>query len=498
METFVELLEKVGAGDGISSTAYDTAWIARLKDIDSDLGNQALEWICENQLEDGSWGAAIPFYYHDRVVCTLSAMIALTYKGRRQQDKLRIQRGLEALDRITAGATQGLQLDINGALVGFEVIVPTLVAEAEQLGIIRQQKERILGKLTRLREVKMQKLRGLRISRFVTIAHSAEMTGKDKLELLDIERLQEKNGSVGASPSATAHFALYVRPGDQSAIDYLAPIVRSRDGGAPPLAPFEIYELVWVLWNLSITNLYQENTAIAKSCDAHLDYLERHWRPGQGLALSQFFSSTDADDTSLAYEFLSKFGRKPELNAVLQYEEREWFRCFHNEANPSVDVNIHVLCALKQAGYDRSNPSVQKALNFIRSKRIFKKYWLDKWNLSPFYTTAHLIIGACGYDDQLCEESIEWILETQEPNGSWGFYNVPTAEETACCIQALAIWQKYTGKSFRERIKRARGWLLGNCEPPYPSLWIGKALYYPEILVKSCILSALALAQESS
>lgn len=496
METFAELLEKVGT-DTISSTSYDTAWIARLKDVDSELGNRALEWICENQHEDGSWGARFPFYYHDRVVCTLSAMIALTYKGRRQQDKERIRRGLDALDRITAGATQGLQSAPNGATVGFEVITPTLVAEAEQLGIIKQQKERILGRLAHLRELKMKKLQGLKVSRFITVAHSAEMTGKDKLDLLDIDHLQEANGSVGNSPAATAHFALYVKPGEQCALDYLSQIVRAHKGGAPALSPFETFECVWVLWNLSITNLYQTDKAVTNACNVHMDYLERTWKPGQGLSLSTSYSVPDADDTIVAYELLSKFGRKPELEAVLQYEDQNWFRCYHYEANPSIDVNIHALGALKQAGYDKWHPSVQKALGFIRSHRRHGRYWLDKWNLSPYYTATHAIIEASGYDDELCEDSIKWILETQEPDGSWGFFNVPTAEETAYCIQALAIWQRYTGRPCQETIKRASDWLADHCEPPYPPLWIGKSLYCPEILVKSCLLSALALAQES-
>jgi halimadienyl-diphosphate synthase len=302
---------------------------------------------------------------------------------------------------------------------------------------------------------------------------------------------------VGASPAATAHFALYVKPGDQSALQYLSRIVTTHNGGAPALSPFEVFECVWVLWNLSLTNLYQTDKAITNLCDARMDYLEKQWKPGQGLALSEFFSVPDADDTIVGYEILSKFGRKPELDAVLQYEDKEWFRCYHYEANPSVDVNIHVLGALKQAGYDKSDPSIQKALNFIRSKRIHNRYWLDKWNLSAYYTTSHLIIAARGYDDQLCEDSINWILETQEPTGSWGFFNVPTAEETAYCIQALVLWQRYTGKSFREQIRHARQWLSENCEPPYPPLWIGKSLYCPDILVKSCLLSALTLAQES-
>ena len=32
-------------------------------------------------------------YYHDRVVCTLAAMIALSYRGHRDHDKVQIESG---------------------------------------------------------------------------------------------------------------------------------------------------------------------------------------------------------------------------------------------------------------------------------------------------------------------------------------------------------------------------------------------------------------------
>jgi halimadienyl-diphosphate synthase len=498
MESFVDLLKMVGTGNYMSNTPYDTAWIARLKEVDSELSDQALSWICEHQLNDGSWGANFPFYYHDRVICTLSSMIALTYRGRRAQDKLQIQKGLEALEHITAGATKGLLLDTSGATVGFELIVPTLVAEAEQLGILKQQGERILGKLARLRETKMRKLEGVRISRHITVAHSAEMAGTDKIHLLDVANLQEQNGSVGCSPSATAYFALCVKPGDQRALEYLSPIVSVRNGGAPTLSPIELFERIWVLWNLSLTSLYQEDKEVAAICNAHLDVLEKYWKPGKGLGFSDQFTLADGDDTSVAFELLAKHGRKPDLADVLDYEEDSWFRCFQYEANPSVDVNVHVLAALKQAGYDKTHPRIQKVLSFIRSKRNPRKYWLDKWHLSPSYTTAHVIVCARGYDDALCEESVQWMLDTQKSDGSWGFFNRSTAEETAYCIQALATWQKHTGKSFSSQIRQAGLWLEKHCEPPYPPLWMDKSLYCPEILVKSCILSALTLVDQST
>lgn len=495
MEDFHSLLKTLGASR-MSHTVYDTAWIARLNEIEPEISNQALEWICENQLPDGSWGAERPMYYHDRVMCTLSAMIALNWRGRRAQDKSRIQKGLDALETITSGATRGLSSASSGATVGFELIAPTLVAEAERLGLIKQQKDRILGKLGHAREIKMAKISGYKISRSMTFAHSAEMTGKDKIDLLDIDNLQEINGSVGNSPSASAHFAMYVKHGDEKALKYLRTLIDKGAGGVPTLSPIEIFERVWALWNLTLTGLHTTDAQINTLCAPHLDYIESHWQPERGLSFSESFTPTDGDDTGVGFEILSKFGRQLELNAVLSYEEEKWFRCFNFELNPSVDVNIHILGALHQAGYDKEHPSVKKILKFIRSMRQPTGYWLDKWNLSPYYTTAHIIILCKGYDDELCTEAVNWILNTQKANGSWGFCGFSTAEETAYCVQALKIWQKHGGKISQGRLEQAKLWLRKNCEQPYPPLWIDKSLYCPETLVKSTIISALVMADD--
>src|SRR3972149_5577623 len=162
----IELLKQLGPGK-MSATAYDTAWVARLGDIDRDLSNRALEWLNENQLPDGSWGAPAPNYYHDRVISTLAAMIALTYRGRRAHDRQQIEKGLIALERITSEATKKLMADPNGATIGFEMIVPNLVEEAENLKLVKQQGQRILGRLSELRKVKLQKMTGYKISRNV-------------------------------------------------------------------------------------------------------------------------------------------------------------------------------------------------------------------------------------------------------------------------------------------------------------------------------------------
>ena len=489
----LKLLEEIVPGQ-ISSTAYDTAWVARLIDQDSVLSNKALGWLTEHQLPDGSWGAAEPFYYHDRVISTLSAMIALTHRGRRAQDKVQIENGLFALEQITSGATGGLAADPNGATVGFEMIIPTLVAEAEQLGIIKQQGDRILGRLSRLREAKIERIKNIKISREISTIFSCEMAGDDKLHILNMENLQENNGSIGSSPSATSYFLLKIDPGNEHALEYIR---RSTNNGSASFAsPYNIFERAWVLWNIGICDIVDDG--IKGACSSHLETLEKHWRPLQGVSFSSNFGPCDGDDTSVAYGALAQFGIYKDIETLLSYEQEEHFRCYDFEANPSIGANTHMLSALKYAGFEGDHPAIQKILNFLRTNQQFDAYWVDKWHISPFYMTAHIVLACIGYDDQLCDDAIEWILNSQKPNGSWGFYTFSTAEETAYCIQALAIWEQHTGKVPASRIEMGLNWLRENMDPPYPPLWISKATYSPELIIKSTILCALALGEKLS
>jgi halimadienyl-diphosphate synthase len=489
-----KLLEEIGPGR-MSSTAYDTAWVARLVDYDREMSNNALSWLCENQLPDGSWGAAEPFYYHDRVISTLAAMIALTHRGRRAQDKAQIEKGLLALERITSGATSGLAADPNGATVGFEMIVPTLVAEAERLGIIRQQGNRILGRLRRLRDAKMAKLQGLKINRYITPAFSAEMAGDDQLGLLDIENLQENNGSVANSPAATAHFAMFVKPSNLQALDYLKTL-RNLDGGIPFAAPFDIFERAWVLWNLLLGgNSFQKD--FSSDIERHLQFLQSAWCPESGVGFSTSYTPCDGDDTSLTFEVLSRLGVSPDIGPVQKYENETHYICYPLEINASISVNAHVLGALKQAGYDSRHPSVKKVLNYLRTNQYPDGYWVDKWHISPFYPTAHIIINCADWDKAMCEKAMDWMLKMQQSTGAWGYFGIPTAEETAYCLQALEVWRRRGNKVPVAHLISGAQWLERNYTESLHQLWIGKVLYCPENVVHSAMVNALSMVEES-
>jgi halimadienyl-diphosphate synthase len=326
------------------------------------------------------------------------------------------------------------------------------------------------------------------INRHVTMAFSAEMAGTDGQHMLDVENLQESNGSVGVSPSATAYFAAYIKKGDEASLNYLRSVLKP-DGGLPNVAPFDVFEIAWTLWNLSLI----PGLVHTEKLKPHLEFLSNAWKPKIGIGFAAGYSVKDSDDTGLVYDTLLRYGIEKDLAAVLTYEEKENFRCFDLEVNPSISANIHVLGALVQAGLTGKNSSVQKIITFLRKARANNPFWLDKWHSSPYYATAHAVIACTGIGNDLAAESVEWIIKTQNSNGSWGTY-IPTAEETAYALQALLMWNRKVARIPKATIRDGTLWLKEHMDGPYPPLWIGKCLYSPNLVIRSAVISALALA----
>lgn len=493
-EKIHQVLKEAGTSK-ITRAAYDTSWIARLGEFDRPLSNQALNWLAENQLPDGSWGAAQPLYYHDRIISTLAAMAALTLQGRRLQDRRQIERGQRALEMLSKGATRGLMSDPAGATIAFEYIMPTLLAEVESHDMLSHQDDSVLGRLTRQRTAKLTKLPKKVINRNFTMAFCAEMVGSHELLLLDVDNLQESNGSVAYSTAATAFFIINVRP-DPDALAFLNKY--AVNGGVPYCTPIDTFEHAWVLWNFSLLDALGDETLAL--CKPSLDFLEKYWSNKDGIASIAALTTKDGDATSMTYHVLKHFGRDIDKQGLLHYEEHDHFRCFGLEANPSLSTNVHVLGALREAGFEPGHPTVQKVLLFLKQTQGGHPFWFDKWHASPYYTTCHAVIASAGYTDELVINAVEWILNTQNDDGSWGYYdNTPSAEETAYCLQALVMWKRLGNGDIEiplDVLKRGADWLKTHMDDPYPWLWIGKSLYCPELVVESAILSALLLVEQ--
>lgn len=484
-----QLLQEMGPGHQITVSAYDTAWLARLVEINEPIGYEALDWLRSNQLEDGTWGAVEPLYYHDRVICTLSAIITLKKYGN-ESDLPRINRAIPVFYEYL----EKLYQDPAGETIAFEMLLPALMAEGKEIGLLPLGGTSQLNQMSLTREIKLSRAPGKVISRQVTMAFSTEMVGKRGLHLVDANNLQEANGSIAYSPAATVFYVLNIQPQDQKALSFLRD--RTTNGTVPYIAPIEVFERGWSLWNLAVSGVLDDE--MLELCQPHLDAMEKEWEPGIGIAACEGLTLVEADTTSLVFETLLRYNRFVDLNAILRYEEDEHFRCFGLEANPSISTNIHVLGALRQADLGVLHPSVQKVIRFLTQTKISNSYWMDKWHASPFYPTAHAVIAAAGYDNNLIKNAVSWILDQQKADGSWGFYGSSTAEETAYCLQALYAWKKNYGTVPFGVLERGIYWLLNNMDKPYPPLWIGKSLYAPVLAVRSAILGALMMGTNFS
>lgn len=486
-DEFAQLLDDVGRGT-ISNNAYDTAWLARLhsnKQL-APLADEALQWLRRNQRSDGSWGAAAPLYHHDRVICTLSAIIALEERGF-SEDKPRIAAGIEALRYHQAC----LDLDLAGETVAFNMISPTLYIEAIRMGLLKGKSTKRLRELATEREIKLAKAPGNAISRHVTMAFSSEMIGSDGLHILHTSDLQECNGSIAHSPSATAFFLKHVDPENQPAIDYMK--ANFFRGGMPNVLPFDVFETAWTMWNLSLTDSI--NDALAAQCEPHLAFLQRHWHPQKGIGFASEYTPKDGDDTGFIFEVLSRFDKRPNIDPVLHYETDTHFKCFALESNPSISTNVHVFGALRHNGYSSKHLPVQKVIKFLKQNQHADGYWIDKWHISPYYPTSHMVINAVGYCEEIVKDAVAWLLRTQNLDGSWGVLQ-GTAEETAYALQALAACKKHGFDIPFDQLAAGEMWLHDHQHDEDVPLWIGKCLYTPRLVVRSTILSALLLCQE--
>lgn len=493
----MHLLRSPAPRPGIEGTAYDTAWLASVPEVANRRRSQfptALQWLIEHQHADGSWGGPVR-YEHDRILTTLAALAPLAAFGRRADDR----------DSVAAGTRylwqHGHRLAHEPAeLVGFELLLPALVQRAQQAGIAVPPHIDIYGKQ---REEKLRLIpRAALYSPRVTIVHSLEFLG-DQGDLGGLQAAQGANGSLGNSPATTAYYL--ARHDDDRARAYLEGCL-ARTGGAmaPVLHPCETFELLWSAYHLLLAGVPARELLTA----AEVAYLRESLRNG-GISLSPSFPIPDADDTAVALLFLHELGEEVDLSILQPFERPEagFFASFPYERHSSIGVNIHVLHALLRVpGYPEVARVIDRLLDYIAETQLEGLYWVDKWHISPYYATAHTLAVLRELPERqaarvrpLIERSREWVRQTQNEDGSWGFYGQPTAEETAYGVLALTCGAAWQGLDEADRrccdraVASLRATLAaapGN-EAALPPLWIDKCLYTPTLVVRAAIESAL-------
>ena len=472
-------------------TDYDTCWAARLTNEDGSLAYpHLLEALKAHQHPDGSWGSRIP-YIHDRLLSTLAVVLLLRRFGHRRHDREQRLAG----ERYIWQHASELKHDVQPT-AGFEMILPTLLEEGEKLGLNLPYAR--LQRYERARAEKLSLLPTHRLFETKTTALFSIEAFAGSVDPEDVAGLLSENGSMVDSPSATAWLLGQVpdwRARFPQSTAYLEDLLERNGVGLPIMAPCGIFMRAWVIYYLYYGRFLSGREELLRP---HYEYLRDHWRP-EGVGSSPF-ALPDSDDTSMALLALHRAGYEVDGTCLLDYERDEHFIVFDYERHPSISANLHILEALETLPKNDRPRVRDKILAYILNARETSGYyWSDKWHASVYYPTSQALMALLPYASDQVDDTLNWLLSTQRADGSWGQY-IPTVEETALVLLALVYYYRAGWPLPQQPLRLAARYLMADERPfesIYPELWTAKVLYAPTLVVRSIILAALGLYQDT-
>jgi halimadienyl-diphosphate synthase len=473
----------------MNASPYDTAWLARLSG-DNGQGPrwpELVDWLLEHQWQDGSWGGQVE-YYHDRILCTLAAIVAL----KESRDGARIESAIQRGERYVWRNFHFLHHD-PVELVGFELIFPTLLARARTLDLEVPAHSCGYGSIraAKLRLLPLELL----YSPDTSVAFSLEFLGA-KGDPEQLGRALGGNGSIANSPATTAYLMMQ-GGGGPPALDYLEEM-RGQPGGIPHFHPLGTFETAWILEHLTFGGFGLDDGAL---CAPDLwDELSASVTP-EGVSMDPAFGIKDGDTTAVTARMLLLAGRQVDPQVLRHFEDSESriFRTFRFERNASVSTNAHALEALAlMPDYPERQEVWDRVVTMLLASRKYQSYWVDKWHASPLYATSHVLISLLQSKEPLVSEclgSLDWIVHLQRQDGSWGFFGPGTAEETAYALLTLLHYHRQFNLFDQDVLKRGAAylWRASERNQPYPDLWIAKSLFAPEGVVRAAILAAMQI-----
>jgi halimadienyl-diphosphate synthase len=448
-----------------------------------------LDWLIEHQWLDGSWGGAIR-YYHDRILCTLAGIIALKkYEDHSAREV--IERG----ERYIWHNLHRLRHD-PFELVGFELIFPTLLNRARVLGLDVPTHTCGYGR------IRAEKLKLLPEELIYSPTTSAAFSLEFLDTLVDLNRIHQllgPNGAIANSPATTAYYVLQADKSPE-ALAYLERTTALSEG-VPAFYPFRTFELAWVLEHLSFGGLSLDSLIQDSTWRELLATLDE-----DGVSMDPTFGIKDGDTTAVTEHVLALGGHSVDPMILHRFEKPKLriFSTFDFERNASTSTNAHALGALAvMPDYPDRQEVLDRIAAWLLSDRVYDTYWVDKWHTSPYYATSHALIALIETQRTLLAEydsSIEWLLHTQRGDGSWGYFDRGTAEETAYALLALLRYHRRVKPVAREILDNGVSSLSPSVEETsrdYPDLWIAKSLFAPGSVIRAAILAAINLYQDT-
>lgn len=136
------------------------------------------------------------------------------------------------------------------------------------------------------------------------------------------------------------------------------------------------------------------------------------------------------------------------------------------------DITARVLEMLARWGYDRTDPRVRRAIDFIKKEQEPDGAWFGRWGVNYVYGTWQVLKGLSCIGEDMSQEYIQkgaqWLRAVQNEDGGWGescaTYDDPslrgqgpsTASQTAWALMGLIA----AGDVSSERMQRGLDYLL--------------------------------------
>lgn len=411
------MLRSMNDGE-ISSSAYDTAWVAMVPNLDGDGGPQfpsTLRWIIENQLDDGSWGDEKFFSAHDRIINTLASVVALSSWSLSPEQ---CERGLLFLrdNMWRLGEENRVEL----MTLGFEMVLPPLIDIAKGLGLDFPYEDPALLDIYAKREMKMKRI-PREVMHSVQTSMLFSLEGMGGLEWEKLLRLQNLDGSFFFSPASTAFALMETR--DENCRSYLSKLVDRFHGGVPNVYPVDIFERLWSvdrLQRLGISHHFQAEIQVL------MDYVFKYWGE-KGLCWAGNGNSNvhDIDDTALGFLLLRLHGHTVSCDVFEKMERDGELFGFLGQSSQAVTgtLNLYKASQLMFSGEEILDQAKSFSYRFLREKHDSNQL-LDKWVIAkdlpgevayaldfPFYASLPRV-EARSYIEQYGGGDDIWIGKT--------------------------------------------------------------------------------------
>ncbi|XP_043720849.1 ent-copalyl diphosphate synthase 1-like [Telopea speciosissima] len=357
----------------ISISAYDTAWVALVEDINGSGVPQfpsTLQWVMDNQLPDGSWGDFFTFSAYDRILSTLACVIALKSWNVCQElwDKgiVFIEENISKLESENE----------EQMLSGFELSFPSLLEMARKKDIqVLKDRTPFLEELYAKRNRKFSNIPKDMMHRVPTIIlFSLEgMAGYD-LDWEKLLKLQCKDGSFLTSPAATA-FAL-MQTKDERCLEYLKKTAEKFNGGVPNFYPLDLYERTWGVDRLERLGISRYFQSEIKEC---INYVYRYWTE-KGVGWARGSRVCEVDSTSMGFRLLRLHGYDISPGAFGHFKEGDEFFVNYGQLSQSITAmsNLYRASQVLFPGEKILEEAKAYSSKFLRIKQASGQL-VDKW-----------------------------------------------------------------------------------------------------------------------